>query len=80
MTLQEIQNQALKLPMAERWQLVQSLLSSIQQEIQQPSQQKIESSAIEALEPWTQSLVGVIQLEGESPIELYSNYLEEKYR
>jgi hypothetical protein len=32
MTLQELQNQALQLPLGDRWRLVQSLLSSIQQE------------------------------------------------
>jgi len=32
MALHEIQNQALQLPISDRWRLVQSLLSSIQQE------------------------------------------------
>ncbi|MBW4539699.1 MAG: hypothetical protein KME43_11235 [Myxacorys chilensis ATA2-1-KO14] len=32
MTLQELQNQALQLSISDRWRLVQSLLSSIQQE------------------------------------------------
>lgn len=32
MKLQELQNQALQLPLGERWRLVQSLLNSIQQE------------------------------------------------
>jgi hypothetical protein len=32
MTLQELQKQVLQLPMSERWQLVQTLLESIQQE------------------------------------------------
>ncbi|WP_143289323.1 hypothetical protein [Brunnivagina elsteri] len=32
------------------------------------------------LDPWTQSLVGVIQLEAETPTESYVDYLEEKYR
>jgi len=32
MTLQELQKQVLQLPMNERWQLVQTVLESIQQE------------------------------------------------
>ena len=32
------------------------------------------------LDPWTQSLIGVIQLNGEEPTESYVDYLEEKYR
>lgn len=32
MTLQEIQNQALQLPIGDRWQLVQVLLDSLKQE------------------------------------------------
>lgn len=32
MTLQELQNQARKLPINEKWQLVQALLSEIQQD------------------------------------------------
>ena len=34
MTLQELQKQVLQLPMSERWQLVQTVLESIQQETQ----------------------------------------------
>ncbi|WP_414526366.1 hypothetical protein [Nodularia chucula] len=34
MTLQELQKQVLKLPMSQRWLLVQTLLESIQQETQ----------------------------------------------
>jgi hypothetical protein len=32
------------------------------------------------LDPWTQSLVGVIQLGEQNPTESYVDYLEEKYR
>ena len=32
MTLQELQNQALQLPISDRWQLVQVLLDSLKQE------------------------------------------------
>ena len=31
------------------------------------------------LDPWTQSLIGVIPLEAQNPEESYVNYLEEKY-
>ncbi|TAF07011.1 MAG: hypothetical protein EAZ77_11080 [Nostocales cyanobacterium] len=34
MTLQELQKQVLQLPISERWELVQTLLESIQQETQ----------------------------------------------
>ena len=34
MTLQELQQQALQLPISDRWRLVQSLLTSIEQETQ----------------------------------------------
>jgi hypothetical protein len=34
MTLEELQKQVLKLAMSQRWQLVQTLLESIQQETQ----------------------------------------------
>lgn len=34
MTLTELENKALKLPLSEKWELVQSLLKSIEQEIQ----------------------------------------------
>ncbi|MEC4814920.1 MAG: hypothetical protein SAK29_16815 [Scytonema sp. PMC 1069.18] len=39
MTLQELQKQALQLPISERWQLVQTLMGSLQQEIH-PMQKK----------------------------------------
>ncbi|MGF1515741.1 MAG: type IV pilus assembly protein PilM [Elainellaceae cyanobacterium] len=32
------------------------------------------------LDPWTQSLIGVIQLDTEEPMESYVDHLEEKYR
>ena len=78
MTLQELQNQALELPIGDRWRLVQSLLSSIQQEtllISSPNS----SNLVTNLDPWTQSLIGVIQLDVENPTESYVDYLEEKY-
>ena len=39
MTLQEFQNQVLKLPTNEKWQLVQTLLSAIQKDTTFPSPQ-----------------------------------------
>ena len=41
MTLQELQNQVLKLPTDEKWQLVQALLSAIQKDTTSPSPQSI---------------------------------------
>lgn len=78
MTLQEIQSQALQLPIGDRWRLVQSLLSSIQQETLVLSLPTTVNSFAE-LNPWTQSLIGVIQLDKEEPTESYVDYLEEKY-
>jgi hypothetical protein len=80
MTLQELQNQALQLPIGDRWRLVQSLLSSIQQEtlVLSPPSSTVNSFA--ELNPWTQSLIGVVQLGTEELTESYVDYLEEKYR
>ncbi len=63
MTLQELQKQALKLPISDRWRLVQSVLTSIEQETQISTFPiaKVESIA-EDLDPWTKSLIGVIQI------------------
>lgn len=75
MTLQELQAQVLKLPVHDRWQLVQSTLASIQQEtVPLPADQ----APLSQLHPWTQSLVGVLRLD-ENPIATYEEYLEEKY-
>ncbi|UBF28227.1 hypothetical protein K9N68_10285 [Kovacikia minuta CCNUW1] len=79
MTLQEIQNQALQLPVGDRWRLVQSLLSSIQQETLLLSPPTTKVNSLAELNPWTQSLIGVIQLGTEEPTESYVDYLEEKY-
>lgn len=79
MNLQEVQNQALQLPIRERWRLVQSLLSSIQQETIVPDHPAQSLSAFDKLDPWTQSLIGVIQLGEEDSKDIYVGYLEEKY-
>jgi hypothetical protein len=77
--LQELQEQVLKLPIKERWTLVQTVLASIQQETLSsiPPQPTLET--LYELDPWTQSLIGVIRLESENPEESYVNYLEDKY-
>ncbi|MDG2990695.1 hypothetical protein L3556_07075 [Candidatus Synechococcus calcipolaris G9] len=79
MTLQEIQNQALQLPIDDRWRLVQSLLSSIQKETLVFSPLATNVSSLTGLSSWTQSLIGVVQLDTEEPTESYVDYLEEKY-
>lgn len=80
MTLQELQNQMLQLPISDRWRLVQTLLNSIQQEMLSFGSSNSNENLLTGLDPWTQSLVGVIQLGAEEPTESYVDYLEEKYR
>lgn len=79
MTLQELQNQLLQLSIHDRWHLVQSLLSSIQQETVVPRKTKINENSFANLDPWTQGLIGVIHLNEIEPIDSYVDYLEEKY-
>jgi hypothetical protein len=79
MTLQDIHNQALQLSIDERWRLAQSLLRSIQQETLAVSSPLADTSSLAGLDPWTQSLVGVIKLEAQNSTESYVDYLEEKY-
>lgn len=79
MTLQELQNQLLELPIGDRWRLVQSLLSSIQQETLLFNPPNPSENSFTDLDPWTQSLIGVIQLSAEDSTESYVNYLENKY-
>ena len=79
MTLQELQSQALHLPISDRWRLVQLLLSSIQQETLVISPPTSNVNLLTGLDPWTQSLIGVVQLSQEEPAESYVDYLEEKY-
>jgi hypothetical protein len=80
MKLQELQDQALKLTISDRWRLVQSVLASIQQETLSSITPNPTVKPIPNLDPWTQSLIGVIQLGEENPIDSYVDYLEEKYR
>lgn len=79
MTWQELQNQALQLPIGDRWRLVQSLLGSIQKETLVFSPPASNTNSLTGLDPWTQSLIGVIKLGTEEPTESYVDYLEEKY-
>lgn len=79
MTLHELQNQALQLPVSDRWRLVQSLLSSIQQETLSFSSANPSMNSFADLDPWTQSLIGALSLSAGDPTESYVNYLEEKY-
>ena len=80
MTLQELQNQALQLPIRDRWRLVQSLLTSIQQETLLFNSSSPSVNPVTDLDPWTQSVMGVIQLSAEEHTESYIDYLEKKYR
>ena len=79
MTLQELQNQALQLPIGDRWRLVQSLLSSIRNETLVLSSPVASINSLANLDPWTQSLIGVVQLGAEEPTDSYVDYLEDKY-
>ena len=87
MTPQELQKQAIQLPLAERWRLVQTVLASIQQETQpetspadeQPTTEAGMDAAIAQLHPWTQSLIGILPAASDDLQETYMDYLEEKY-
>ncbi|MEH2398191.1 hypothetical protein [Nostoc sp.] len=79
LTLPELQKQVLQLSIKERWHLVQSVLASIQQETLSSTTDSPTLEPLTDLDPWTQSLIGVIQLGEENPTENYVDYLEEKY-
>ncbi len=66
MTLQELEKQVLELPISDRWRLVQYVLTSIQQETLSVISNPI-VEPLTKLDPWTQSLIGVIRLETENP-------------
>jgi hypothetical protein len=79
--LQELQKQVLELPIHDRWQSIKTLLESLQRETQPTSSNVSQSSdavmsyeeipefpatkSSSDLDPWTQSLIGVIQLDAE---------------
>ena len=79
MTWQELQSQALHLPIGYRWRLVQVLLTSIQQETQVSTALTANFNSLADLDPWTQSLIGVIELDTQEPTNSYIDYLEKKY-
>lgn len=80
MTWQDLQEQALNLSIGDRRLLVKSLLTSIEQEtLPTPSTSSPLTQASSALDPWTQSLIGVIQLENDDLEKDYVDYLEKKY-
>ncbi|GCL40205.1 MULTISPECIES: hypothetical protein [Sphaerospermopsis] len=66
--LQQLQEQVLKLPIRERWHLVQTLLASIQQETLSSTPLQPTIKNLSELDPWTQSLIGVISLESENTL------------
>ena len=80
MSLKEIEKQALKLPISDRKRLIQSLLTSIEEDTQASTSSvtNVEPTT-DRLDPWTQSLIGVIELKEEDTQESYIDYLEEKY-
>lgn len=80
MTLQELQKRVMQLPINDRWRLVQSVLASIQEETLLSTSGNPTIGEFTELDPWTQSLIGAIWIEGENPTETYVDYLEEKYR
>lgn len=81
MTLQELQKQVLQLPIRDRWRLVQSVLNSIEKETQTSISSDSNPEIItDDLDPWTKSLIGVIQINESDSQESYVDYLEEKYK
>jgi hypothetical protein len=79
MTLQELQTQALQLPISDRWRLVQSVLASIEKETLSSISPSSTIQPLTNLHPWTQSLIGSVQLHTDYSTESYVDYLEEKY-
>lgn len=79
MELNKIKKQALELPIRDRWHLVQSLLISIQQETLLSISPSPTVKPLTNLDPWTQSLIGVIELNEKEATESYVDYLEKKY-
>ncbi|MBE9200952.1 MULTISPECIES: hypothetical protein [unclassified Nodularia (in: cyanobacteria)] len=73
MTLQELQKQVLKLPMSQRWLLVQTLLESIQQETQ-PVSKKGNLSRLHGIAKGTDIS------SDENIVADYVSYLTEKYQ
>jgi len=83
MELQDLEQQALQLPLQDRWILVQSLLSSLETETlslaSSQTANQIAEESIADFDPWTQSLIGIVNLNSSDPTNSYVDYLEEKY-
>jgi hypothetical protein len=60
-----MQNQAMQLSIGDRRRLVKTLLDSIQQETSSLNPPQPNINLDSSLDPWTQSLMGVIQLDTE---------------
>jgi len=88
MTLQDLQQQVMQLPIHDRWQLVQTLLDSIQHDTQTIAPPSLDShssnnssteAALNHLHPWTKSFIGIVRQPSDNSQEAYIDYLEEKY-
>jgi hypothetical protein len=73
MTSQELQKQALQLPISDRWQLVQTLLESLKRE----SQSSVKRGNLSSLRGIAKSSAGMNELDSK---EEYTNYLTKKYQ
>jgi hypothetical protein len=69
MAIQEMQNQALQLSIGDHWRLAQSLWGSIQRETSSLDSPKLNANLVPNLDPWTQSLIDVVQLDLDYPSE-----------
>ncbi|PSR17374.1 hypothetical protein C8255_12995 [filamentous cyanobacterium CCP3] len=86
MTPRELQDQLVQLPISDRWSLVQTLLTSIQQDTaaaavadQTPQPKPPHDPALANLHPWTQNLLGILQTTEDDSQDTYIDYLEAKY-
>jgi hypothetical protein len=73
MTSQELQKQALQLPISDRWQLVQALLESLKRE----SRPSVKRGNLSSLRGIAKSSTGMDELDAKDD---YVNYLTEKYQ
>jgi formylglycine-generating enzyme required for sulfatase activity len=73
MTLQELQNQVLQLPIRDRWQLVQTLLESLKRE----TYPKLKRGNLSRLRGIAKSPVTQVAVDAQ---EDYVTYLTEKYQ
>jgi hypothetical protein len=72
MTSQELQKQALQLPISDRWQLVQTLLESLKRQ----SQPSVKRGNLSSLRGIAKSSAGMDELDAN---DNYVNYLTVKY-